>query len=188
MKSKAQCENAIEIFSNDHSQILEQVLPVQNALPLSLGQAQGTNFQGGTDIAFRVSFSDKQQRRGGEGNCCRWTVSSEARRAPTKGAVSGCNSHSTYLALSDLPCCMGTVTKLEFLHFNPSLAREDNFPFAWGAIKPWESPEVCRSFYRGFSVTKGYWHRLDQPALCVGQTCPRVCTTPSQAAGIWIVL
>lgn len=39
MKFKAQCENAIEILSNDHNQILEQVLPVHDELALSLGQA-----------------------------------------------------------------------------------------------------------------------------------------------------
>lgn len=39
MKFKAQCENATEILSNDQNQILEQVLPVHNELPLSLGQA-----------------------------------------------------------------------------------------------------------------------------------------------------
>lgn len=61
MKSKGLCENAIEILSNDHNQILEQVLPVHDALPLSLGQLRALTFrEEHLDIAFRVSFSDKQ--------------------------------------------------------------------------------------------------------------------------------
>lgn len=48
---------------------------------------------------------------------------SGARRAPPKALVCGCNSHPTYLEHPDLSCCMQAVTKLEFIHFNPSLAR-----------------------------------------------------------------